>query len=81
MDQKITILSFSRVFPNSSPPPHGLLSQSDDDDALMVRGVSSSGQDARPVLSCDLSCDRTGRLFVEMPFETTGHDRSQDVSY
>ena len=28
MDQKITILSFSRVFPNSSPPPHGLLSQS-----------------------------------------------------
>ena len=26
--KKLAILSFSRVFPNSSPPPHGLLSQS-----------------------------------------------------
>ena len=38
-----------------------------------------SPQEAPPVLSCPLH--RTGRLFVEMPFETPGDDMSQDVSY
>ena len=50
-------------------------------EALFTRGVPSSGQEAAPVLSCARPVHRTGRLFVEMPFETTGHDRSQDVSY
>ena len=38
-----------------------------------------SPQEAPPVLSCPVH--RTGRLFVEMPFETPGDDMSQDVSY
>ena len=45
------------------------------------KGVSSSGQEAAPVLSCARPVHRTGRLFVEMPFETPGDDMSQDVSY
>ena len=41
--------------------------------------VHRSPQEAPPVLSCPVH--RTGRLFVEMPFETPGDDMSQDVSY
>ena len=44
-------------------------------------GVTSCGQEAAPVLSCARPVHRTGRLFVEMPFETPGDDMSQDVSY
>ena len=48
---------------------------------VIFRGVISCGQEAAPVLSCARPVHRTGRLFVEMPFETPGDDMSQDVSY
>ena len=41
MAQKITILFFSRVFPNSSPPPHGLLSQSSATVQYLTRSLLS----------------------------------------
>ena len=47
----------------------------------MSRAVPSSGQEAPPVLSCARPVHRTGRLFVDMPFETPGDDMSQDVFY
>ena len=52
-----------------------------DSGCITCRGVTSSGQEAAPVLSCARPVHRTGRLFVEMPFETPGDDMSQDVSY
>ena len=63
--------------------------------ALLSRGCTSEyeawaahcmyfGRTGRPQeATCPVTCPvhRTGRLFVEVPFETPGHDRSQDVSY
>ena len=46
----------------------------------IIRAGTSCYQDTRQVVSCDLSCDRTGRLLLEMPFEIPGHDLSQVMS-